>query len=149
MVDLIELPVQALEVAEKKPFLAQHFPNFFADGALIPLNPHRWGPYWLGSTMASDMPDWKDKVSTPVSNLKVVNEYLESSLSDIQYRDRFWKVRTDTLKINAACEVDEGCGAFAAAPAANKVADHYMEEMGQTTKPEICRSNLGLILKYI
>jgi len=41
MVDLIELPIDPMEVAEDTPFLAHYFPNIFAK-ALVPLNPRRW-----------------------------------------------------------------------------------------------------------
>jgi hypothetical protein len=41
MVDLIELPIDPMEVAEATPFLTQYFPNIFAE-ALVPLNPRRW-----------------------------------------------------------------------------------------------------------
>jgi len=40
MVDLIELPIDPIEVAEDTPFLAHYFPNIFAE-TLVPLNPRR------------------------------------------------------------------------------------------------------------
>ncbi len=36
MVNLIELPINAIEAAEDTPFLADYFPNLFAE-ALVPL----------------------------------------------------------------------------------------------------------------
>ena len=44
MVNLIELPVDVLEIAEETPFLADYFPNIFAE-ALVPVNPQRWPAY--------------------------------------------------------------------------------------------------------
>jgi hypothetical protein len=39
--------------------------------------------------MASNMRDIKDKLQTPLDNLRVANEYLETAQSDTQWRDRF------------------------------------------------------------
>lgn len=41
MVNLIELLIYSMKVAEDTPFLTQHFPNIFAE-ALVPFNPLRW-----------------------------------------------------------------------------------------------------------
>ena len=82
MVNLIELPVDFIEIAEDTPFLADYFPNIFAE-ALVPVNPQRWPAYLAGSAMASDMPEFSDKVATPFTNLLTVKEYLETSQSDI------------------------------------------------------------------
>lgn len=78
MVDLIELPIDPMEVAEATPFLARYFPNIF-DEALVPLNPRRWPAFVAGSTMASEMPEFSDKIQTPLNNLIVAKEYLETS----------------------------------------------------------------------
>ena len=69
-------------------FLPTYFPNMFAEG-LIPLNPRHWSAYWAGSAMSNEMPEFGDKIQTPFVNLQVAKEYLESSKSDIQWRDRF------------------------------------------------------------
>ena len=42
--------------------------------------------------MADSIPYLKDKLKTPLDNLHVAKEYLERAQSDIQSRDRFWKV---------------------------------------------------------
>lgn len=83
MVDLIELPVDPIEVIEEIPFLGQYFPNLFAKG-LVPLNPRRWPAFLAGSAAASEMGEFGDKLQTPVSNLIIANEYLETFKSDIQ-----------------------------------------------------------------
>ena len=132
MVNLIELPINAIEAAEETPFLANYFPNIFAE-ALVPLNPQRWPAYLAGSAMASDMPEFGDKVATPFTNLLTAKEYLETSQSDIQWRDRFWQVVKDTTTINISCEMGEDVASFWAGAAANKVADKYMEEMVETS----------------
>ena len=75
MVNLIEIPVDPIEVAEGTPFLAQYFPNLFADG-LAPLNPRRWPAFIAGSAAASEMPELSDKIQTPFNNLVVAKEYL-------------------------------------------------------------------------
>lgn len=130
MVDLIEIGIE--EIAENQlPFLAEYFPNFFAEG-LIPVNPRHWPAFVAGSAMASDMPEFGDKLKTPLENLRVAKEFLESSKSEIQWRDRFWKVAEDCIGINAACELGEDAGSFGAGCAANKIADKYMNEMVNT-----------------
>ena len=35
MVSLIELPINAIEIAEETPFLANYFPNLFAEALLL------------------------------------------------------------------------------------------------------------------
>ena len=132
MVNLIELPINAIEAAEETPFLADYFPNLFAE-ALIPLNPRRWPAYLAGSTMASDMPEFGDKVATPFTNLLTAKEYLETSQSDVQWRDRFWKVVEDKFTVNGASELGGELGSFGSGAAANKMADKYMEEMVETS----------------
>ena len=71
--------------------LQEYFPNMFAE-ALVPVNPRRWPAFTAGSVMASDMPEFADKIKTPIENLIVAKEYLETAQSDIQWRDRFWQV---------------------------------------------------------
>lgn len=61
MVELIELPIDPMEMAEDTPFLARYFPNIFAEG-LVPLNPRRWPAFAAGSAMGSDMPEFGDKI---------------------------------------------------------------------------------------
>lgn len=47
--------------------------------------------------MASDMPDIGDKIKTPLDNLLVGKEYLETAQSDVQWRDRFWQVAEELI----------------------------------------------------
>ena len=56
----------------------------FAEG-LIPVNPRRWATFTAGSAMASEMPQFLDKIQTPIDNLVVAKEYLETSQSDLQW----------------------------------------------------------------
>jgi len=132
MANLIELPINPIEAAEDTPFLANYFPNIFAE-ALVPLNPRRWPAYLARSAMASNMPEFGDKVATPFTNLLTAKEYLETSQSDAQWWDRFWKFLEDTTKINLYCEAGQDIGSFGAGAAANKMADKYMEEMVETS----------------
>ena len=117
--------------------------SFFAE-ALVPLNPYRWGTYAAGSVSASDMPEIGDKLKTPFSNLQVAKEYLETSQSDVQWRDRFWKVAEDTAKINGSCELGDYVGSFGAGAAANKIADSYMDEMVETEITKNLQEELNL-----
>jgi len=113
------------------PEMQPYFPNMFAE-ALIPVNPIRLPAYVAGSAMSSDMPEFSDKIKTPFENLIVAKEYLETSQSDIQWRDRFWQLTEDTMKINMASEVGKEPGSFAAGALSNKIADKYMTEMVET-----------------
>ncbi len=79
------------------------------------------------------MPEFVDKVQTPVNNLIVAKEYLETSKSDLQWRDRAWQLIEDTLSINVSAEIGKDVGSFAAGAAANKAADGYMDEMIETS----------------
>lgn len=78
------------------------------------------------------MPEFGDKVTTVFTNLLTPKEYLETSQSDLQWRDRFWKVVEDTFTVNGASELGGELGSFGAGAAANKMADKYMEEMVET-----------------
>lgn len=120
-------------------------PSIFAE-ALVPVNPHRWPAFTAGSAMASDMPDLKDKLQTPLDNLRVAKEYLETSQSNTQWRARFWQVAQDTAAINIASEQGDVVGAFGAGAASNKIADGYMDEMVVTegTKNEQEKLNLEM-----
>ena len=82
--------------------------------------------------MASEMPQFGDKVKTQLDNLVVVGQQLETSQSDVQWRDRFWKVAEDTTTINMSCELGGDIGSFASCTAANKIADCYVEEIVNT-----------------
>jgi len=126
------------DISDPKPqkIPAKKSSSIFAEALvplIVPLNPYRWAAFTAGSFMASDMPDVRDKLLTPLDNLRVTKEYLETAQSDTQWRDRFWKVAEDTTAINIASEMDgiDGTvvGAFGAGAASNKIADSYMDEM--------------------
>ena len=61
------------------------FPNIYAE-ALVPINLRKWPAFDAGSAMASDMPDIGDKIKTPLDNLLVAKEYLDTAQIDIQWR---------------------------------------------------------------
>lgn len=46
-------------------FLPSYFPSMFAEG-LISVNPRRWPAFTAGSEMASEMPQFLDKIQTPI-----------------------------------------------------------------------------------
>ena len=100
--------------------------------ALVPVNPRRWPAFTAGSAMASDMPDIPDKLKTPLNNLLVAKEYIETAQSDLQWRARLWQVAQDTTIINIASEQGDVVGSFVAGAASNKIADGYMAEMIDT-----------------
>jgi hypothetical protein len=102
--------------------LQRYFPNIFAE-ALVPINPIRWPSDTAGSALSSDMPALGNKIKTPFENLVVAKEYLETSQSDVQWRDRFWQVAEDTTKINLSCELGKELGSFGAGVLSNKIAD--------------------------
>jgi len=122
---------------------AKRSSSIFAE-ALVPINPRRWPAFAAGSAMSSDMPDLKDKLQTPLENLRVAKEYLETSQSDLQWRARFWQVAKDTEKINLASELGDVVGSFGAGVASNKIADGYMEEMVITEATKNQQENLNL-----
>lgn len=117
--------------------------SFFVE-ALVPINPYKWESYVVGSASASDMPEIGDKLKTPFSNLEVAKEYLQTAQSDVQWRDRFWKLAEDTVKINEACELGGEVGSFGAGIAANKIADSYVEEMVETEITKNLQEELNL-----
>jgi hypothetical protein len=82
--------------------------------------------------MSSDMPEIGDKLKTPFENLVVAKEYLETSQSDIQWRDRVWQVAEDTTTINFSYELGQDAGSFGAGALSNKIANKYMDEMIET-----------------
>ena len=122
----------ASETHASNGILETYFPNMFAE-ALVPINPLRWPSYTAGSALSSDMPELGDKIKTPLENLLVAKEYLETSQSDVQWRDRFWQVTEDTSAINFACELGKEAGSFGAGVLSNKIADRYMNEMVETS----------------
>jgi hypothetical protein len=114
--------------SQRSTILEEYFPNLFAE-ALVPINPTRWPAFLAGSASASDMSELSEKLRTPFENLVVAKEYLETSQSDIQWRDRIWQVAQDTTTINFSCELGKEVGSFGAGIASNKIADGYMNEM--------------------
>lgn len=122
---------------------AKRSSSIFAD-ALVPLNPRRWAAFMAGSSMASDMPDTKDKLQTPFDNLRAATEFLETSQSDLQWRARFWQIIQDTTTINIASEFGGDVGSFGAGAASNKIADGYMAEMVITEATKNLQEKLNL-----
>ncbi len=122
---------------------AKRSSSMFAE-ALVPINPRRWPAFTAGSSMSSDMPDIKDKLQTPLDNLRVAKEYLETAQSDIQWRDRLWQVAQDTTTINIASEIGGDVGSFGAGAASNKIADGYMDEMVLTEVSKNQQEKLNL-----
>ena len=114
--------------SQRSTILEKYFPNMFAE-ALVPINPIRWPAFLAGSASISEMPELSEKLRTPFENLVVAKEYLETSQSDIQWRDRVWQVAQDTTTINLSCELGQEIGSFAVGTASNKIADRYMDEM--------------------
>ena len=78
------------------------------------------------------MPDLTGKLTTPFNNIVSASEYIETAQSDIQWRDRVWKVAEDTATINGLCEFGGDLGAFTAGTVANKIAEGYTDEAIQT-----------------
>lgn len=105
--------------------------SFFAE-ALIPGNPNYWPAHMLGSSIYDESPDLKDRMSRPIENLKGIEFYLETSQSDVQYRDRLWKVKRDTAIVNALCEYGGHPGAVVSGRLANMYADQYVDEQMET-----------------
>ena len=120
--DNIKTSNLASENHDSNGILQTYFPNMFAE-ALVPINPIRWPYYTAGSALSSDMPALGDKIKTPFENLVVAKEYLETSQSDVQWRDRFWQVVEDTATINLSCELGKEPGSFGAGVLSNKIAD--------------------------
>jgi hypothetical protein len=101
--------------------------------ALVPINPVRLPYFTAGSVLSSDMSELGDKIQTPLENLVVAKESLETSQSDVQWRDRFWQVVEDTTTMNFACELGEEPGSFGAGVLSNQIADRYMNQMVETS----------------
>ena len=141
----ISVKSSSKDIMDPKPqkISAKRSSSIFAE-ALVPINPRRWPAFTAGSSMSSDMPDIKDKLQTPLDNLRVAKEYLETAQSDIQWRDRFWKVAQDTTTINIASEIGGDVGSFGAGAASNKIADGYMDEMVLTEVSKNQQEKLNL-----
>lgn len=74
------------------------------------------------------MPDLEDKLLTPFNNLESAFEYVTTSQSDVQFRDRVWEVLEDTATINSMCELVSELGSYSAGMLANEMADKYTEK---------------------
>lgn len=140
MVEFLKLPIDPMDptdTVQQTAFLAKWFPHLFAKALvpplIVPINPDKWPAFVAGSAMASNMPELGDKIKTPLNNLVVAKEFLETSKSDIQWRDRLWKLIEDTTTINFSAEIGRDLGAFGAGGASEKIADGYMDEMINTT----------------
>ena len=87
----------------------------------------------LQYTLSTDMPQLGDKIKTPLENLLVAKEYLETSQSDLQWHDRFWQIAEYTSTINFLCELGKKPGSFGAGVLSNKIAEKYMNKMVETS----------------
>lgn len=119
-----EVAFQFKQQISNREFLESNFLKQFSE-ALIPINPKHWPACTAGSAFNSEMPDLEDKILSPLNNLESALEYLTTSQSDSQYRERFWEVTQDTAIINNMCELGSELGAFAAGSLANDLADKY------------------------
>lgn len=131
MDDFYDEMKEVLESSSKSKDSYSFFPNIYAE-ALVPINPRRWAAFDAGSAMSSDMADIGDKIKTPLDNLLVAKEYLETAQSDVQWRSRLWQVAQDTTSINMASELGGDVGSFGAGAYSNKIAEGYMNEMVDT-----------------
>jgi len=68
----ISVKSSSKDIMDPKPqkISAKRSSSIFAE-ALVPINPRRWPAFTAGSSMSSDMPDIKDKLQTPLDNLRV------------------------------------------------------------------------------
>ena len=141
----ISVKSSSKDIMDPKPqkISAKRSSSIFAE-ALVPINPRRWPAFTAGSSMSSDMPDIEDKLQTPLDNLRVAKEYLETAQSDTQWRGRFWKLTRDTTRINLASELGGDVGSFGAGAASNKIAEGYMEEMVVTEVTKNQQEKLNL-----
>lgn len=69
----VNIPEPISQVTATQPVQSCYFP--YAHG-LVPINLSRWPAFSDGSAAASDIPDFIDKITTPIDNLIVVKEYL-------------------------------------------------------------------------
>lgn len=111
--------------------LQTYFPTFFVEG-IVPTNIRYMPAYTLGSAANSQMPNLDDKILTPFNNLESALEYLETSQSDVQFRDRFFEVAEDKATINSMCQFGGDLGAYSAGALANKKADGYTDKAIET-----------------
>ena len=100
--------------------------SVFVDG-LVPINPNYWSSHWAGSIFYDELPQLKDKVDT-LENIKNVEIYLETSQSDVEYRDPAWTATTNTMVVNLMAELGGQPGAFFSGHYANLCADKYVNE---------------------
>ena len=121
--DMFESLQEIDQANEKK---KNHGTSFFAE-ALIPVNPVYWPAYYAGSAFRDEGPELNDKLNRFASNLERMEDYLVTSNSDVQYRDRAWTVAGDTAKVNLMCEVYGQLGAF--------VSGHYANKSGVMKSP--------------
>ena len=107
--------------------IKSYAPRLFAD-ALLPVNPRHLPAYYAGTVAGPPDPDISllDRLTMPYNNMIAAQEYLATSQSDIQYRDRLYQFAIAV--INAMCEVGETSGPFAAGAYANQVATRYTYE---------------------
>ena len=107
--------------------------------ALAPVNPARWMAWSAGNGFAAieaNSPPTNRVFGTGISaggdTLHSMYDFLDSSYSDVQYRDRLWRMVEDTAIVNTMCEVGGDPGAFLAGIYAHNKAEEYELERAET-----------------
>ena len=93
--------------------------------AILPANPHRFGPYAIGAAANSDFLKLTDKLQAPADNLLAAYDFLDRAPNDMVYNDRFAMVLSDFAKVNAMAEIGGDPGAILAGAYATKRAEFY------------------------
>ena len=76
-------------------------PGLFAD-ALLPVNARHLPAYYAGTIAGPSDPDTSllDRLTLPYDNMVAAQEYLATSQSDVQYRDRLYQFAQDTTLLS-------------------------------------------------
>jgi hypothetical protein len=113
--------------------------------ALIPTNPHHWGPFMLGSSVASDFSDLEMQFKQPFDNLMSAYDYLDTSPSNQIYDDRWRSVFIDTAIINSLCFEGGDLGAANAGAFANSRVDKYIDESNMEVSNRTIENELKVL----
>lgn len=117
--------------------------------ALVPLNPHRYGPYIIGALLGSRYPNVEDKFSQPTDNFGAMQEFLTTSPTDAIYNDRFRTVIKDLFSVNGMCEIDGYAGSVAVGMFASNKADEYTASTAIAVDAELNLSQGQKIIRCI
>jgi hypothetical protein len=119
-----------------------------ADGALVPLNIHRWGAYAAGAGLGAEVNAPIDRLLAVHENVEAAMSYLDYAPSDTIWNDRFANLIEDTLKVNLMAEFGGDTGAFLAGIFAKLRADKYMDILSKEALSNSFEGSLKLeILK--